>query len=118
MSGGERRTAERVEAIVLVQFDEQGRHGVTRDVSEKGLLIATRHHFSPGDRVEVTVHAQTGPMKVTARVVRVDETPPEEPWRYRVAMELSEPLPKDVLEEGMQAAATLLGRTSVPPPSR
>jgi len=112
----ERRSAERVDAMVLVQFDDEGRHGVTRDVSSKGLLIATRYKFREGDRLEVTIHAKSGHVKTTAKVVRVEETPPSEAWRYRIAMELEEALATSVIEEGAEAAATLLGRASQHPP--
>lgn len=117
-SQDDRRAAERHEAVVVVQLDEAGRHGVTRDVSEKGLLIATRSEFAVGDRLEITVHANNGPFKAKARVVRVEETPPEEPWRFRIALELDEPLPHEVAEDGARAAATLLRHSnSRPPPS-
>src|SRR5688572_25590419 len=105
-----RRAAERVEAMVLVQFDSEGRHGVTRDVSTKGLLIATRYAFRVGDRLEVTIHAKSGSTKTRAKVVRVEETPPSEPWRFRIAMELDEELKKETIEEGAEAAAVLLRR--------
>ena len=112
----ERRAAERVDAMVLVQFDEDGRHGVTRDVSTKGLLIATRCRFNPGDRLEVTIHAKAGSLKRKAKVVRVEETPPSEPWRFKVAMELEEELANAIIDEGAQAAALLLRRASNAPP--
>ena len=111
----ERRTSGRVEALVLVQLGDKDDYGVTRDVSERGLLIATRSRFIVGDRIEVAVHGATGVVKANARVIRVQETPPEEPWRYRVALELDEPIPSQVVEHGARAAATLL--RSKPPPS-
>jgi hypothetical protein len=112
----ERRTSDRVEALVLVQLGENDGYGVTRDVSERGLLIATRSRFVVGDRIEVAIHDASGVVKSNARVVRVDETPPEEPWRYRVALELDGPIPPQVVEHGARAAATLL-RSSKPPPA-
>ncbi len=102
--------------MVLVQFDDEGRHGVTRDVSTKGLLIATRYGFKVGDRLEVTIHAKSGSTKTRAKVVRVEETPPSEPWRYRIAMELDEELKTELIQEGAQAAALLLKRASTQPP--
>jgi hypothetical protein len=115
MAEEERRRAERSPAVVLVQLDQEGRHGVTRDASKQGLLIATRYQFKVGDRLEVTVHAKTGAVKSNAKVVRVEETPPSEPWRYRLALELEEELPANVIQEGTKAAAILLGRASEPP---
>ena len=106
MIGNERRAAERVEAIVVLQLDEQGRYGVTRDMSDRGVLLATRQELQLDDRVHVVVHAKGQSLKRTARVVRVQKTAPNEEWPFRVAMELDEPLPTDVIEEGTRAAAT------------
>src|SRR5690606_21690358 len=102
----ERRAGERLEAIVVLQLDEEGRYGVTRDMSDRGLLVATREELRPDDRLDVVVHAKGQSFKRSARVVRVQRTPPSEEWPFRVAMELDEPLPSDVIEEGTRAAAT------------
>ena len=106
MSENERRTAERLEAMVIVQLDEQGRYGVSRDVSERGLLIATREELRPEDRLQVVVHVKDQSLQRTARVVRVERTPPTEEWPFRAALELDEPLPKEVIDAGTQTAAT------------
>lgn len=104
----ERRQSQRVEAIVVVELDKEGRHGVTRDVSERGLLIATRFRFAVGDRLELTVHAAEASFKTNASVVRVDENPPNEEWRYRIGVHLEDALPTEVIEDGARAAAALL----------
>jgi hypothetical protein len=106
MTDKDRRTGERVEAIVVLQLDEQGRYGVTRDVSDKGLLIATREELRAGDRLDVVVYVKDQSLKRVARVVRVEKSPPSEEWPFRVAMELDGPLPSVVIEEGTRAAAT------------
>jgi hypothetical protein len=106
MADSDRRTSQRVESIVVVALDSE-RHAVTRNASERGLLIATRSRFSPGDRIEVTVYGKSASLRTGARVVRVDETPPTESWRYRVALELDEVLPAELIEEGCAAAAQL-----------
>lgn len=119
-SGEDRRTSERVEALVLVQLGSDERYGVTRDVSERGLLIATRSSFAPDDRIDIVVHDASGPVRATARVVRVVETPPEETWRYRVALELDSPLPPHIVQKGADAAASLFRHAKSatdPPPS-
>lgn len=77
-------------------------------------MIATRSSFAVGDRIEIVVHDASGPIRATARVVRVVETPPDEAWRYRVALELDSAIPQHIVEKGAQAAATLL-RSSKPP---
>jgi len=114
----ERRQSQRVEAIVVVELDKEGRHGVTRDVSEHGLLIATRFRFAPKDRLELTVHSADASFKTTATVVRVDENPPNEEWRYRIGVHLDDALPADVIEDGARAAAALLpakAKSEAPP---
>jgi hypothetical protein len=116
MSHDDRRTAPRIPAIVLVELDASGRHGVTRDASDRGLLVSTRYRVSPGELLSVTIHGPTGPIRTLARVVRVDETPPADEWRYRVALELDEELPQEVIEAGMNVAATFLSRPSGSPP--
>jgi hypothetical protein len=113
----ERRASERVDALVVVQLDDEGRYGVTRDVSERGLLIATRRRFAVGDKLSVVIHDVEGALSRVGRVVRVIETPPEESWRYRVALELEEPLPPHVVEHGARAAAMLLPSSKRPPPA-
>lgn len=96
-----------MDAVVVVDLDA-GRLGVTRDVSEKGLLIATRYHFSAGDELVVTVVGPSGSVQRKAAVVRVDENAPNEEWRYRVAVALDEALPEAFIKDGMKAATQLL----------
>lgn len=82
-------------AVGLASDAKAGRHGVTRDLSEKGLLVVTPSHFVKGDRLKITVHAADGGVDVEGRVARVDENPISSPelWRYRVGIELDGPLP-------------------------
>jgi hypothetical protein len=79
---------------------------VTRDMSDRGVLIATRQELQPDERFEVVVHAKGQALRRKARVVRVEKTAPDEEWPFRVAMELDEPLPTEIIEEGTRAAAT------------
>lgn len=106
MAESDRRAAERVEAIVVLQLDSEGRYGVTRDVSERGILLATRGEFQVDDRLEVVVFGKGESLKRKARVVRVEKLAPTEEWPFRVAMELDEPFPPEVIEQGTTAAAT------------
>lgn len=104
----DRRRAERTPAVLAVALDTEekhGRHGVTRDLSEKGLLVVTPSTFKRGDRVQVTVHADGEGVNVSGQVRRVDENPISSPelWRWRVGIELDEPLPTGVVERGLRA---------------
>lgn len=93
---GEPRTAA-VLSVDLASDTKGGRLGVTRDLSATGLLIVTPSHFTKGDRLKIKVHAggsEVG-VDVCGRVTRVDENPISSPelWRYRVGIELDNPLP-------------------------
>ena len=112
MSENERRTGERLDAVILVQLDDEGRYGVSRDASERGVLIATREQLRVGDRIDVVIHAKGQLLQRKARIVRLEKAPPSEEWPFRAALELDEALPKEVLEEGTRAAATFLRSTS------
>lgn len=112
MRDKERRTGERVDGIIVLQLDGEGRYGVTRDISDRGLLIATRSELKTDDRLDVVIHTKTQSLKRTARVVRVEKSPPSEEWPFRVAMELDEPLPREIIDEGAKAAATFVRSSS------
>jgi hypothetical protein len=100
----DRRDNPRTAAVLAVALESDtkgGRHGVTRDLSTKGLLIVTPSHFMKGDRLKIKVHAGAGAgVDVVGRVTRVDENPISSPelWRYRVGIELDEPLPVSLVE--------------------
>lgn len=105
----DRRRAERTPAVLAVALDtqdKQGRHGVTRDLSEKGLLVVTPSTFKRGDRVHVTVHAGNEDVNVSGQVTRVDENPISSPelWRWRVGIELDAPLPSEFVERGLRVS--------------
>ncbi|MCW5814135.1 MAG: PilZ domain-containing protein [Labilithrix sp.] len=87
-------------AVGLATDAKANRHGVTRDLSTKGLLIVTPSHFSKGDRLKITVHGNDGGVDVEGRVARVDENPISSPelWRYRVGVELDRPLPEELVD--------------------
>jgi hypothetical protein len=88
-------------AVGLASDTKGGRHGVTRDLSAKGLLIVTPSHFVKGDRLKIKVHAGDHDMDVVGRVTRVDENPISSPelWRYRLGVELEQPLPLSLADE-------------------
>lgn len=107
----DRRVEPRTPAILAVGLASEkkpSRHGVTRDVSSNGLLIVTPSHFEKGDRLEIKVHAGAIGLEVVGRVTRVDENPISSPelWRYRVGVELDEPLRIAGLVDGARADAT------------
>ena len=96
-----RDTGEILDADVeLNSAEKRGRCGVTRNASDHGLLIVTASRFKEADRLELAVHSEGGARRMAARIVRIDENPPRSPelWRYRLAVELEEPLPATMLE--------------------
>ena len=100
----DRRQKPRTAAVLAVALESDtkgGRHGVTRDLSAKGLLIVTPSHFTKGDRLKIKVHAGTVGVDVIGRVTRVDENPISSPelWRYRLGVELDTPLPVQLVDE-------------------
>ncbi|MBX3258555.1 MAG: PilZ domain-containing protein [Labilithrix sp.] len=99
----DRRGTPRTPAVLAVALDSENkpaRHGVTRDLSANGLLIVTPTHFAKGERLKIKVHAGALGLDVVGRVARVDENPISSPelWRYRVGVQLDEPLPVDLAD--------------------
>ncbi len=99
----ERRSQPRIPAFFAVELSSEakpGRYGVTRNASHQGLLVGTASRFQEEDRVELWVHAEDVEARLVGRVVRVDENPPRSPelWRWRLGIELEEPLPTRLLE--------------------
>jgi len=103
----DRRNGTRVEALVVVQLDDAGRYGVTRDVSTKGVLLATRVPLAIGAELDLVILGARGKHETKATVVRVERTAPTEEWPFRIAMNLVEELPEHLIEDGTNAAATL-----------
>ena len=91
----------------MVSLGEGRRHSVTRNVSERGLLIATRSKLDVGDRLEMEIVTKSGTFAASGHVVRIEE-PPGAEWRYLVGLELDAALPPDVIEDGAETAARLL----------
>lgn len=100
--GEDRRGTPRTPAVFAVglESDKTGeRHGVTRDLSTTGLLIVTPTQYSKGDRLKLRVHVGASLVDVAGKVMRVDENPVSSPelWRWRVGVQLDQPLPVEVL---------------------
>lgn len=98
----ERRSNPRIPAFFAVELSSEakrGRCGVTRNASGRGLLIVTPSKFNADDRIELALHAENKAARLRGRIVRIDENPPRssEIWRYRLAVELEEPLPSELL---------------------
>lgn len=111
-NGSDRRAAPRAAAFFAVEISspaKRSRCGVTRDASDRGLLVVTPSRFSPAEALELTVHVNGLSTQLRGRVVRVDENPPTSPelWRYRLGIALEEPLPSDLLDRVRDQAATL-----------
>ena len=96
-------------AVALESDAKTARHGVTRDLSDSGLLIVTPSHFAKGDRIKIKVHAGAARVDVVGRVARVDENPISSPelWRYCVGVALEEPLPTGILDSSGRGAGAL-----------
>lgn len=101
---GDRRGTPRTAAVLAVALESDkkaARHGVTRDLSTRGLLIVTPSHFEAGDRLRIKLHSGDERFDVVGRVTRVDENPVSSPelWRYRMGVELEEPLPPALVDQ-------------------
>lgn len=99
-----RRKSPRMSAVLAVELSSKskpGRCGVTRNASEKGLLVVTPSLFSVGDELDLAVHMGTQLGRASARVVRVEENALDsaEVWRYRLALEIDGTLPGALLDE-------------------
>jgi hypothetical protein len=109
----ERREVPRTPAVLAVGLasdSKPGRHGVTRDLSPRGLLIVTPSQFVKGERISITVHAGGVGVDVHGHVIRVDENPVSSPelWRWRVGVKLDGTLPSDLIEHGASLSATAI----------
>lgn len=101
----ERRTTTRHRVFIPVRMDGSrdarvGRvtSGVTRDVSEQGLLVRTRRQFTVGASVTVAGQVDTDSTEVRelpGTVVRVtnNTADPSGLWPYEVAVRLDQPDP-------------------------
>jgi hypothetical protein len=103
----ERRNNQRIPAYFAVELNsaqKRGRCGVTRNASDTGLLIVTPSRFAASDRLELAVHTGGAQRRLAGRIVRVDENGAKshETWRFRLAVQLDEPLPGDLLERAAQ----------------
>lgn len=104
-----RRSSPRVPVTLAVELNsksKQGRCGVTRNASGKGLLIVTPSRFAVGDELDLAVHVGTQSDRTSARVVRVEENTRDsaEVWRYRLAVELHGKLSDALIEEACARA--------------
>ena len=104
-----RRKTPRVPALAAVELSSKtkaGRCGVTRNASERGLLIVTPSHFVVGEELSLSLHMGGEQGNVRARVVRVEENGPASPevWRYRLAVELDGALREELLDEAQACA--------------
>jgi hypothetical protein len=100
--GSERRTKPRIPAYFAVEISSAAKRlrcGVTRNASGQGLLVVTPSRFKPNDELELAVHVEGYCAQVKGHVVRIDENPvsSSELWRYRLGIELDEPLPTELL---------------------
>ncbi|MEM6994150.1 MAG: PilZ domain-containing protein [Myxococcota bacterium] len=108
--GDERRNAARHRVFIPIRMDgrldaQVGKvtSGITRDVSEQGLLVRTRRQFTVGASVTVAVQVDpAGPVReLPGTVVRMGSNvaDPGGLWPFEVAIRL------DQAEPALQAAA-------------
>lgn len=98
----ERRRHRRVPAFCAVELssaDKPKRCGITRDASGRGLRVVTPSRFQVGDDLEVAVYMDGEEVRLTGRAVRVEENAwtSDEPWRYRLSIELDLEIPERAL---------------------
>lgn len=109
-NSSERRRDRRISgtfAIGLNSEQKRDRLGVTRDISEHGLLVVTPSRFASGEKIALRVWVGGQEVETEGHVARVAEHTKESPevWRYRLAIELDEPLPAEVLDYAEHNAA-------------
>ncbi|HSQ65165.1 MAG TPA: PilZ domain-containing protein [Polyangiaceae bacterium] len=94
----DRRRAPRLSAFLAAELktpEGKSRSGISRDLSERGLLLLTNARLEPGDRVELRIfHPGSDEESTTVhgRVVRQDALDEYEAtiWRLKVAVALDE----------------------------
>lgn len=108
----ERRRHRRVPAFCAVELsspDKPKRCGITRDASGRGLRVVTPSRFQVGDDLEVAVYMDGEEMRLHGRAVRVEENAwtSDEPWRYRLSIELDGEIPDRALVSAESFAAQI-----------
>ncbi len=94
----ERRASPRTRVTIAVGIDgsvRKHRFGVSRDASATGMLVATPSRFEVGEELALTVFLGVSERRhVRGRVIRVEVCPMRsaEMWRYRLALQYSEPV--------------------------
>jgi hypothetical protein len=85
--------------LVQIEREQSTPSAVIHDVSTTGALLLTRARLVVGEGVRLSLYLQSGlpPTVVRARVVRVDERPPELAimWPRSAAVQFNEPLKID-----------------------
>lgn len=109
----ERRQGQRHSAWfpIRIDGDDLGEGmAIAKNVSEKGLLIASYQRFAVGAPVQLTLHLdpeQGEPRELWGTIVRLDrnEADPEGMWPYTLGVEFDDPDPE--LLAAIRAAAGL-----------
>lgn len=102
MSEDERRTAGRYEVWFPMELSGETIHGpiaVSRDLSEKGILVASTDKPEVGADVKVTFRLpgkDKTQYTVEGVIVRVERNreDPKGLWRYQIAVQFDEPRPE------------------------
>jgi len=89
----DRRAAPRQEAYVPAALETaQGRStiAITRDISDRGLLLLTRAALQVGETVKLTIALADGPGTLMGKVVRTEDLHGHELWRHKAAIRIDE----------------------------
>jgi hypothetical protein len=97
--------------------------GITKNVSDTGLLVLTWTRMPEGKPVKLTIRIPGDPVRsveVTGTIVRQDPLNGDEirTWSEKAAVQFDEPQPALAAEfaELAERQARILGRSSRPPP--
>ena len=101
MSSEDRRNTVRHCTWFPVQVDAEGGNvlATAREVSERGILLATRRRIRPGQAVRLALHFDPGmqqPRELQGRIVRTlrNAGDPAALWSYKLAIEFQDPDPE------------------------
>ena len=101
VASNERRSTSRHVAWFSVRVDADGRSGIglTHNVSQEGILLATHKLIEVGSPVKLTLHVdpdRQAPRELDGRIVRMvrNSADPQGLWPYKLAIAFEDPDPE------------------------